>query len=95
VCNEEKVMRKKAAAKMPRPRRGMVMSCTITPAAWNRLRSFVFQLQDGQPLAFEDCLALEARVHQFVGEDRVLIALVAEAWRQTYPEAPTAIELPL
>ena len=41
------------------------------------------------------CLALEARVHQFVGEDRVLIALVAEAWRQTYPEVPTEIELPL
>jgi hypothetical protein len=33
-------------------------------------------------------------VHQFVGEDRVLIALVADAWRQTYPEAPTEIELP-
>ena len=67
----------------------------ITPAAWNRLRSFVFQWQNGQPLAFEDCLALEERVHQFVGEDRFLIALVAEAWRQTYPEAPTEIELPL
>jgi hypothetical protein len=33
-------------------------------------------------------------VHQFVGEDRVLIALVAEVWRQTYPEAPTEIALP-
>jgi hypothetical protein len=66
----------------------------ITPAAWNRLRSLVFQWQNGQPLAFEDCLALEARVHQFVGEDRVLIALVADAWRQTYPEAPTEIALP-
>jgi hypothetical protein len=55
----------------------------------------VFQLQNGQPLAFEDCLALEERVHQFVGEDRFLIALVAEAWRQTYPEAPTEIVLPL
>ena len=87
-------MRKKAAAKMPRQRRAKVTSCTITPAAWNRLRSFVFQWQNGQPLAFEDCLALEARVHQFVGEDRVLIALVAEAWRQTYPEAPTEIALP-
>jgi hypothetical protein len=54
----------------------------------------VFQLQNGQPLAFEDCLALEERVHQFVGEDQFLIALVAEAWRQTYPEAPTEIELP-
>jgi hypothetical protein len=55
----------------------------------------VFQLQNGQPLAFEDCLALEERVHQFVGEDRFLIALVVEAWRQTYPEAPTEIALPL
>jgi hypothetical protein len=62
-------------------------------AGFDRLRSFVFQLQNGQPLAFEDCLALEERVYEFVGEDRVLIALVAEAWRQTYPEAPTAIEL--
>jgi hypothetical protein len=34
-------------------------------------------------------------VHQFVEEDRFLIALVAEAWRQTYPEAPTEIALPL
>ena len=85
-------MRKKAAAQ--RPRRSMVMACTITPAAWNRLRSFVFQLQTGQPLAFEACLALEARMHQFAGEDRVLIALVAAAWRQTYPEAPTEIALP-
>ena len=87
-------MRKNAAAKMPRQRRAKVTYCAITPAAWNRLRSFVFQPQNGKPLAFEDCLALEARVHQFVGEDRVLIALVAEAWRQTYPEAPTEIELP-
>jgi len=87
-------MRKKAAAKRPRQRREKVTFCTITPAAWNRLRSFVFQLQNGQPLACEDCLALEARVHQFVGEDRFLIALVAEAWRQTYPEAPTEIALP-
>jgi hypothetical protein len=93
VGHEEKGMRKKAAAK--RPRREQVTSCTITPAAWNRLRSFVFQLQNGQPLAFADCLALEARVHQFVGEDQFLIALVAEAWRQTYPAAPTEIALPL
>jgi hypothetical protein len=88
-------MSKKSASHRPRPRRDRVLACTITPAAWNRLRSFVFQLQNGQPLAFEDCLALEARVHQFVGEDQVLIALVAAAWRQTYPEAPTEIELPL
>jgi len=54
----------------------------------------VFQLQNGKPLAFEACLALEERVHQFVEEDRFLIALVAEAWRQTYPEAPTEIVLP-
>jgi hypothetical protein len=66
----------------------------LTPCDRLRLRSFVFQWQNGQPLAFEDCLALEARVHQFVGEDRVLIALVADAWRQTYPEAPTEIALP-
>jgi hypothetical protein len=46
-------MRKKAAAKMPRQQRVQVTSCTITPAAWNKLRSFVFQLQNGQPLAFE------------------------------------------
>src|ERR687885_2263055 len=94
VGNKEKGMRKKAAAQRPRPPRDIVLSFPITPAAWNRLRSFVFQLQNGQPLAFADCLALEARVHQFVDEDRVLIALVAEAWRQTYPEAPTAIALP-
>ena len=87
-------MSKKAASKMPRQRRAKVTYCTITPAAWNRLRSFVFQLQNGKPLAFEDCLALEERVHQFVGHDRFLIALVAEAWRQTYPEAPTEIVLP-
>jgi len=93
VGNEEKSMRKKAAAKRPRPQREPVTACTITPAAWNRLRSFVFQLQNGQPLAFADCLALEARVHQFVDEDRCLIVLVAEAWRQTYPEAPTELEL--
>jgi len=93
VGTEEKSMRKKAAAKRPRPQREPVTACTITPAAWNRLRSFVFQLQNGQPLAFEDCLALEARVHQFVDEDRCLIVLVAEAWRQTYPEAPTELEL--
>ena len=86
-------MRKKAAAKMPRQQRVKITYCTITPAAWNRLRSFVFQLQNGQPLAFADCLALEARVHQFVDEDRCLIVLVAEAWRQTYPEAPTELEL--
>jgi len=86
-------MRKKAAAKMPRQRREKVTYCAISPAAWNRLRSFVFQLQNGQPLAFEDCLALEERVHQFVGEDRVLIVLASEAWRQTYPDAPTQIEL--
>ena len=55
----------------------------------------MFQLQNGQPLACEACLALEERVHQFVEEDRFLIALVAEAWRQTYPEAPTEIVLPL
>ena len=81
-------MRKKAASKRPRQRRGQVTYCTMTLAAWNRLRSFVFQLQNGKPLAFEDCLALEERVHQFVGQDRVLIALAAEAWRQTYPDAP-------
>jgi hypothetical protein len=56
-------MRKKAATKMPRQRREKVTYCTITPAAWNRLRSFVFQPQNGQPLAFADCLALEERVH--------------------------------
>ena len=87
-------MSKKAASKRPRQRRAKVTYCTITPAAWNRLRSFVFQLQNGKPLAFEACLALEERVHQFVEEDRFLIALVAEAWRQTYPEAPTEIVLP-
>jgi hypothetical protein len=86
-------MRKKAAAKLPGQQRVKITYCTITPAAWNRLRSFVFQLQNGQPLAFEDCLALEERVHQFGGEDQVLIALAAEAWRQTYPEAPTKIGL--
>ena len=86
-------MRKKAASKRPRQRRVQVTYCTITPAAWNRLRSFVFQLQNGKPLAFEACLALEERVHQFVGPDRCLIALVAEAWRLTYPDAPTEIEL--
>jgi len=85
-------MRKKAA-KMPRQRRAKVTYCAITPAAWNRLRSFVFQLQNGQPLAFEDCLALEERVHQFVDEDQVLIALAAEAWHQTYPDAPTEMVL--
>jgi hypothetical protein len=85
-------MRKKAA-KMPRQRRAKVTYCAITPAAWNRLRSFVFQPQNGQPLAFEDCLALEERVHQFGGEDQVLIALAAEAWRQTYPDAPTEMVL--
>ena len=88
-------MSKKSASHRPRQRREQVTYGTITPAAWNRLRSFVFQLQTGQPLAFEACLALEARVHQFAGEDRVLIALVAEAWRQTYPDAPTAIALPV
>ena len=87
-------MSKKSASHRPRPRREQVPYGIITPAAWNRLRSFVFQWQNGQPLAFADCLALEARMHQFGGEDRVLIALVAEAWRQTYPEAPTEIELP-
>jgi hypothetical protein len=87
-------MSKKSASHRPRPRIEKVTYGIITPAAWNRLRSFVFQWQNGQPLAFADCLALEARVHQFVGEDRVLIALVAEAWRQTYPEAPTEIALP-
>jgi hypothetical protein len=86
-------MRKKAASQRPRQRRVKLTYCTITPAAWNRLRSFVFQLQNGQPLAFADCLALEERVHQFVDQDRCLIALVAEAWRQTYPEAPTEIAL--
>jgi hypothetical protein len=88
-------MSKKSVAQRPRQRRAQVTFCTITPAAWNRLRSFVFQLQNGKPLAFEACLALEERVHQFVEEDRFLIALVAEAWRQTYPEAPTEIVLPL
>ena len=88
-------MSKKSASHRPRPRREQVTYGIITPAAWNRLRSFVFQWQNGQPLAFADCLALEARMHQFVGEDRVLIALVAEAWRQTYPEVPTEIALPL
>ena len=85
-------MRKKAA-KMPRQRRAKVTYCAITPAAWNRLRSFVFQPQNGQPLAFEDCLALEERVHPFAEEDQVLIALAAEAWRQTYPDAPTEMVL--
>jgi hypothetical protein len=85
-------MRKKAA-KMPRQRRAKVTYCAITPAAWNRLRSFVFQPQNGQPLAFTDCLALEERVHQFAEEDQVLIALAAEAWRQTYPDAPTEMVL--
>jgi hypothetical protein len=55
----------------------------------------VFQLQNGKPLACEACLALEERVQQFAGQDRILIALVAEAWRQTYPDAPTEIALPL
>ena len=87
-------MSKKSASHRPRQRREQVTYGIITPAAWNRLRSFVFQWQNGQPLAFADCLALEARVHQFVGEDRVLIVLMAEAWRQTYPEAPTEIALP-
>ena len=88
-------MNKKSVAHRPGQRRAQVTFCTITPAAWNRLRSFVFQLQNGQPLAFEACLALEERVQQFAGQDRILIALVAEAWRQTYPDAPTEIELPL
>jgi hypothetical protein len=88
-------MSKKSVAQRPRQRRAKVTYCTITPAAWNRLRSFVFQLQNGMPLACEACLALEERVQQFVGQDRILIALVAEAWRQTYPDAPTEIELPL
>jgi len=83
----------KKAAKMPRQQRAKVTYCAITPAAWNRLRSFVFQPQNGKPLAFEDCLALEERVHQFAEEDQALIALAAEAWRQTYPDAPTKIEL--
>jgi hypothetical protein len=87
-------MSKKSVAHRPRQRRAQVTYCTITPAAWNRLRSIVFQLQNGQPLAFEACLALEERVQQFAGQDRILIALVAEAWRQTYPEAPTEIVLP-
>jgi hypothetical protein len=52
-------MSKKSVAQRPRQRRAQVTSCTITPAAWNRLRSFVFQLQNGKPLAFEACLALE------------------------------------
>ena len=86
-------MGKKATAKLPGQRREKVTYCTITPAAWNRLRSFVFQPQNGQPLTFEDCLALEERLHQFAGEDQILIALAAEAWRQTYPEAPTKIGL--
>jgi len=86
-------MHHKAASQRPRQQRVKVTSCTITPAAWNRLRSFVFQLQNGQPLAFADCLALEARVYQFGGEDQCLIALAAAAWRQTYPEAPTEIAL--
>jgi hypothetical protein len=55
----------------------------------------MFQPQNGKPLTFEDCLALEERVHQFVGEDQCLIALAAEAWRQTYPEAPKEIALTL
>ena len=88
-------MSKKSVAQRPRQRRAKVTYCTITPAAWNRLRSFVFQLQNGKPLAFEACLALEERVQQFAGQDRILIALVAEAWRQTYPEAPTESALPL
>ena len=88
-------MSKKSVAHRPRQRRAQVTCCTITPAAWNRLRSFVFQLQNGKPLAFEACLALEERVQQFAGQDRILIAFVAEAWRQTYPEAPTEIALPL
>ena len=66
---------------------------TITPAAWNMLRSFLFQPQNGQPLAFADCLALEERAYQFEGQAQILIALVAEAWRQAYPEAPTEIAL--
>jgi hypothetical protein len=88
-------MSKKSVAHRPRQRRAQVTYCTIIPAAWNRVRSFVFQLQNGKPLACEACLALEERVQQFAGQDRILIALVAEAWRQTYPDAPTEIELPL
>jgi hypothetical protein len=36
-------MSKKSVAHRPRQRRAQVTCCTITPAAWNRLRSFVFQ----------------------------------------------------
>jgi hypothetical protein len=88
-------MSKKSASRRPRQRREEVTYGTITPAAWNLLRSFLFQPQNGQPVAYADCLALEARAYQFEGELRVLIALVAEAWRQTYPAAPTEIALPL
>ena len=88
-------MSKKSAARRPRPRREEVTDGPITPAAWNLLRSFLLQPQNGQPVACADCLALEARAYQFEGEVRVLIALVAEAWRQTYPEVPTAIALPV
>ena len=84
-------MRHKAAAL--RHRRVKRPYCTITPAAWNRLRSFVLQPQNGQPLPFDECLALEERVHQFGGEDQCLIALAAAAWRQTYPKAPTELAL--
>ena len=88
-------MSKKSASRRPRQRMEEVTYGTITPAAWNLLRSFLFQPQNGQPLACADCLALEERAYQFEGEVRVLIALVAEAWRQTYPAAPTEIALPL
>ena len=86
-------MLKKAASKRPRQREAKGTYYTITPAAWNMLRSFLFQPQNGQPLAFADCLALEERAYQFEGQAQILIALVAEAWRQAYPEAPTEIAL--
>jgi hypothetical protein len=86
-------MRHKAATQRPRHRWVKRTYCTLTPAAWNRLRSFVLQPQNGQPLPFDECLALEARVHHFGGADQCLIALAAAAWRQTYPEAPTEVAL--
>jgi hypothetical protein len=82
-------MRKKRTAQRPRSRRTQVTSYAITPAAWNMLRSFVFQPQNGQPLACAECLALEKRADHFDDENRMLILLVATAWRQTYPDAPT------
>jgi hypothetical protein len=67
----------------------------FTAHTWDYLRAYLGWEETGEPVPFDVCQELFHRVEYDARAEqvRVLVALVVEGWRQSYPHAPQQLHM--